>query len=101
MFYKIKVLFVDAPSRRTYFCDTAVPCGSDNSHTVVQLNSHEDKYYLLTPYPTLMQPIKKFSPESIRDIARNPNIGLQSISIYSKSDIQHHIRGLRKTQTTR
>ena len=35
---------------------------------------------------------KKFSPESIRDIARNPNIDLQSIGIYSKSDIQHHIR---------
>ena len=39
-----------------------------------------------------MQPLKKFSPESIRTIARNPNIDLQSIGIYSKSDIQHHIR---------
>ena len=39
-----------------------------------------------------MQPRKKFSPESIRAIARNPNIDLQSIGIYSKSDIQHHIR---------
>ena len=39
-----------------------------------------------------MQPLKKFSPESIRAIARNPNIDLQSIGIYSKSDIQHHIR---------
>ena len=39
-----------------------------------------------------MQSLKKFSPESIRAIARNPNIGLQSIGIYSKSDIQHHIR---------
>ena len=39
-----------------------------------------------------MQPLKKFSPESIRVIARNPNIGLQSIGIYSKSDIQYHIR---------
>ena len=36
-----------------------------------------------------MQPLKKFSPESIRAIARNPNIDLQSIGIYSKSD---HIR---------
>ena len=36
--------------------------------------------------------LKKFSPESIRAIARNPNIDLQSIGIYSKSDIQHHIR---------
>ena len=39
-----------------------------------------------------MQPLKKFSPESIRAIARNPNIDLQSIGICSKSDIQHHIR---------
>ena len=34
----------------------------------------------------------KFSPESIRAIARNPNIDLQTIGIYSKSDIEHHIR---------
>ena len=39
-----------------------------------------------------MQSLKKFSPESIRAIARNPNIDLKSIGIYSKSDIQHHIR---------
>ena len=39
-----------------------------------------------------MQSLKKISPESIRAIARNPNIDLQSIRIYSKSDIQHHIR---------
>ena len=39
-----------------------------------------------------MQPLKKFLPESIRAIARNPNIDLKSIGIYSKSDIQHHIR---------
>ena len=86
-----KVYFVDTLSRRTYFWDTSVPCGSENSHNVVQLNPDEDKYYLLTPYPTLMPPLKKFSPESIRGIARNPNIDLQSIGIYSKSDIQHHI----------
>ena len=92
IFYKNKVHFVDTLSRRTYFWDTAVPCGSENSHNVVQLNPDEDKYYLLTPYPTLMQSLKKFSPESIRAIARNPNIDLQSIGIYSKSDIQHHIR---------
>ena len=65
--YKNKVHFVDTLSRRTYFWDTAVPCGSENSHNVVQLN-------LLTPYPTLMQSLKEFSPESIRAIARNPNI---------------------------
>ena len=89
---KNKVHFVDTLSRRTYFWDTAVPCGSENSHNVVQLNPDENKYYLLTPYPKLMQSLKKFSPESIRAIARNPNIDLQSIGIYSKSDIQHHIR---------
>ena len=92
IFYKNKVHFVDTLSRRTYFWDTAVPCGSENSHNVVQINPDEDKYYLLTPYPTLMQPLKKFSPESIRAIARNPNIDLQSFGIYSKFDIQHHIR---------
>ena len=90
--YSIKIHFVDTISRRTNFWDTAVPCGSENIHNVVQLNPDEDKYYLLTPYPTLMQSFKKFSPESIRAIARNPNIDLQSIGIYSKSDIQHHIR---------
>ena len=39
-----------------------------------------------------MQPLKKFSPESIRAIARNPNNDLQSIGIYSISDIEHYIR---------
>ena len=92
IFYKSKVHFVDLLSRRTNFWDTAVPCGSENSHNVVQLNPDEDKYYLLTPYPTLMQSLKKFSPASIRAIARNPSIDLQSIGIYSKSDIQHHTR---------
>ena len=91
-FYKNKVHFVDTPSRRTYLWDTALPCGSENSLKVVQLNLDEDKYYLLTPYPTLMPPSKKFSPESMRAISRNPNIDLQLIGIYSKSDIQHHIR---------
>ena len=72
IFYKNKVYFVDTLSRRTYFWDTAVRCRSENSHNVVQLNPDEDKYYLLTPYPTLMPPLKTFSPESIRAIARNP-----------------------------
>ena len=59
----------------------------------VQLNPDEEKCYLLTPYPTLMQPLKKFSPESNRaTILRNPNINLQSIGKYSKSYKQHHIR---------
>ena len=39
-----------------------------------------------------MQPLKKFSPESIVAIARSPNVDLQSIGIYSKSDLKHHIR---------
>ena len=38
-----------------------------------------------------MQPLKKFSPESIRANARNPNTGLRSIGICSKSDIQLYI----------
>ena len=39
-----------------------------------------------------MQPLKKFSPELIRAIARNPNIDLHSFGIYSIADFQHHIR---------
>ena len=39
-----------------------------------------------------MQPLKKFSSESVRAIARNLNINLQSVDIYSKSELQHHIR---------
>ena len=39
-----------------------------------------------------MQPLKKISPETIRATARNHNTDLQTIGIYSKSDIQHHIR---------
>ena len=85
---KIKYIF-DTLSQRTYFWDTAVTCGSENSHNVVQLNPDEDKYCLLTPYPALMQSLKNLSPETIRAIA---NIDLRSIGIYSKSDIQHHIR---------
>ena len=77
IFYKNKAHYVDTLSRRTYFWDTAVPCGSENSHNVVQLNPDEYKYYLLTPYPTLMQPLKKFLPESVRAIASNLNIDLQ------------------------
>ena len=91
MFYKNKVQFVDILSRRRYIWDTAVLCGSEYSHNVVQLNADEDKYYLLTPYPTLLPPLKKFLPESIKAIARNPNNDLQSIGICSKSDIQHNI----------
>ena len=52
-----------------FFCDTATVGGSKNSHNVVQLNPYEDNYYHFTLYPTLMQPSKKFLPESIRAIA--------------------------------
>ena len=52
IFCKKKVHFVNTLSRRTYFWDTAVPCGSKKSDKIVQLNTDEDKYYLLTP--TLM-----------------------------------------------
>ena len=72
--YKKEVHFVDSLSRRKFFWDTAVPCGSKNSQNVVKLNPDEDKYYLLTPFPTLMPPFKKFSPESIKAIASNPGI---------------------------
>ena len=50
---KNKVHFVDTLSRRACVWDTVVPCGSKNSYNVVQLNPDEDKYYLLTPYPSL------------------------------------------------
>ena len=38
-----------------------------------------------------MPPRKKCSPESVRVFARKPNICLQSIRIFSRSDIQHPI----------
>ena len=88
---KIEYILIIHFQEEPFFSDTAVTCGSEKSHIVVQLNPDEDKYYLLTPYPTLMPPLKKFSPESIRAINRNPNIDLQSIGIYLKSNIQHHI----------
>ena len=34
------------------------------SNNVVQLNPDEDKYYLLTQYPTLMQSLKSFHPKA-------------------------------------
>ena len=82
IFYKkIKVHFVDTLSRRTYFWDTAVPWGSYNgsySHKVVQSNPDEEKYYLVSPYPTLMQPLKKFSPKVFERLLAIP------ISIYNR-----------------
>ena len=43
MFYKNTVHFVDKLSSRTNFWDTAVPCGSDNSHNVVEQNPEKIK----------------------------------------------------------
>ena len=81
-----KVRFVDTLSRITSFWDSAVSWGSESSHNVVQLKPDEDRYYLLTSYPTLMPPLEELSPESIRAFARNSNIDLESIDIYSRSD---------------
>ena len=39
-----------------------------------------------------MPPLKKLSPESIRAIARNPNLGLKSFGMFSRSHLEHHIR---------
>ena len=92
IFYKNKEPFVDTISRETFFFGIQLSHkGSGNSHKIVHLNPDEYKYYLLTPYPTLKPTLKKVSPESIRAIARNPNIELQSIGIYSRPDIQDHI----------
>ena len=63
-----------------------------NSHNEVQLNPSEDKYYLLTSYPTLMPSLKKISLESIRAIARNPNFDLQLVGNIFRSEIHNHIR---------
>ena len=86
--YKKKVDFVDTLSRRTKFWDTSVPCGSENSNNVVQLNPLKINTIFSHHTPTLMQPLKKSHQKALE----NPNIDLQSNGIYSKSDIQHHIR---------
>ena len=39
-----------------------------------------------------MPPLQKFSPKSIRATARNRNLDLQTIRIYSRSDIENQIR---------
>ena len=58
---------------------------------MVQLNPNEDKFHLLSPYPTLKSPSKKFLPEIICAIGRKPNVDLQSLKNYPKTNI-HHIR---------
>ena len=85
-------LLIHSPGELIFEIQQAVLWRSENSHKVVQLNPDEDKNYFLALNPTLMQPPKKFLPESIRAIARNSNINSQSIGIYSKSDLEHHIR---------
>ena len=62
--YKNKVHFVDTLSRRTIFGIPQSHVDQKKSHNVVQLNPDEDKYYLLTPYPTLMQSLKNFHPKA-------------------------------------
>ena len=47
-FIKNKVCFVETGSRSLYFWDTAIPCGSEISHIVLQPNLNEDKYGLFT-----------------------------------------------------
>ena len=82
--YSIKkkyILWKDFPEELIFGIQQSHVDGSENSHNLIQLNPDEDKFYLLTPFPTLMQPLKKISPESTRVIARNPNIDLQSIVI--------------------
>ena len=79
IFCKNKVHFDDIFSRRTYVWDTAVPCGPKNIHNVVQLNPDEDKYYLLTPYPTLMQLLKNFHQKAFELLIAT------QISIYNQS----------------
>ena len=49
----------------------------------MQLNPNKDKYYLRTPYRTLKPPLKKISIESIRAIARDLNLDLQSLGIFN------------------
>ena len=77
-------------TRRTYLWETSVPWASQSSHNLVQFNPNEDKCYLLTPFLTLAP--KKFLTEGIGAIARNANINLQAIVVFSKPDIQHHSR---------
>ena len=43
MFYKKRLHFVDTLSRRTNFWDTAVPCRSEETMKVVNLNPDGDK----------------------------------------------------------
>ena len=86
--YKKKyILFIHSPEE-----DVIGIQQSEKSHNIIQLIPDEDKHYLLMPYPTLMQPLKNFSPERVIAVALDPNIDLQSIGIYSKFEIQHHIR---------
>ena len=60
--------------------------------TIPTIKSRRRKILPTYTIPYTYATTKKFSPQSIRAIARNPNIDLQSIGIYSKSDIQDHIR---------
>ena len=70
------------------FLGYSCPIGSEISHNVAQLEPYKDQFYQLKPNLVLLPFSIKFLPETIRAIARNSNIDLQSIGKYY---IQHHI----------
>ena len=57
-------------------------------HSLIQTKIN----FIFSHKTLLISTLRKLSPESNRVIARNTNIGLQSTCMYSKSDVQHHIR---------
>ena len=76
---KTKYILLISFHEEFIFLETAVPCGSENSHNVVKLNPDEDKYYLLTPYPTLIQPLKSFHLKVLEPLPET------QISFYTRS----------------
>ena len=60
---KIKYILLTHFHKELIFGKQQSHVNQKNSHNVVQLNPVEDKYYLLTPYPTIMQPLKKNFPK--------------------------------------
>ena len=89
--YKIKHC-VCTLSGWTHFWEVAVLCGSEYNHNVVQPNANQDKKIMSShTLPHHNASLKTISTESIRPIARNPTIDLQSIGIYSKPNVKHHI----------
>ena len=89
IFYKNQVHFVDTLSRRKYFGYRS-PMYIRKQPQRLSKKPRRRKLLRTITLPLFKAPLKKFSSESIRAIARNPNIDLQSIGIYSKPDLQHH-----------